>query len=134
MEETSNMIGILGEQVVEEFPWNDDMRTSTADPLEGVLRRTWKTALSIEGTEDLPPASNAGNVLRPFTPLKFSIRIPPMVDPTEAGKAIERVLIQNQPYGAKISLELNEAAAGWNAPKTADWLNDSMHKASETFF
>ena len=57
-----------------------------------------------------------------------------MVDPTEAGKAIERVLTQNQPYGAKISLELNEAAAGWNAPKTADWLNDSMQKASETFF
>ena len=57
-----------------------------------------------------------------------------MVDPTEAGKAIERVLTQNQPYDAKISLELNEAAAGWNAPKTADWLNDSMQKASETFF
>ncbi len=104
VEETSKMIGILGEQVVEEFPWIDDMRPSTADPLEGV------------------------------TSLKFSIRIPPMVDPTEAGKAIERVLTQNQPYGAKISLELNEAAAGWNAPKTADWLNDSMQKASETFF
>ena len=134
VEETSKMIGILGEQVVEEFPWIDDMRPSTADPLEGVLRRTWKPALSIVGAEGLPPASNAGNVLRPFTSLKFSIRIPPMVDPTEAGKAIERVLTQNQPYGAKISLELNEAAAGWNAPKTADWLNDSMQKASETFF
>ena len=134
VEETSKMIGILGEQVVEEFPWIDDMRPSTADPLEGVLRRTWKPALSIVGAEGLPPASNAGNVLRPFTSLKISIRIPPMVDPIEAGKAIERVLTQNQPYGAKISLELNEAAAGWNAPKTADWLNDSMQKASETFF
>ena len=134
VEETRKMIGILGEQVVEEFPWINDMRPSTADPLEGVLRRTWKPALSIVGAEGLPPASNAGNVLRPFTSLKFSIRIPPMVDPTKAGKAIERVLTQNQSYGAKISLELNEAAAGWNAPKTADWLNDSMQKASETFF
>ena len=29
VEETSKMIGILGEQVVEEFPWIDDMRPST---------------------------------------------------------------------------------------------------------
>ena len=57
-----------------------------------------------------------------------------MVDPIEAGKAIEKMLTKNQPYGAKISLELNEAATGWNTPKTADWLNDSMQKASETFF
>ena len=34
VEETINMIGILGEQVVEEFPWINDMRPSTADPLE----------------------------------------------------------------------------------------------------
>ena len=40
VEETSKMIGILGEQVMEEFPLIDDMRPSTADPLEGVLRRT----------------------------------------------------------------------------------------------
>ena len=93
VEETSKMIGILGEQVVEEFPWIDDMRPSTADPLEGVLRRTWKPALSIVGAEGLPPASNAGNVLRPFTSLKFSIRIPPMVDPTEAEKALSLIHI-----------------------------------------
>ena len=54
VEETSKMIGILGEQVVEEFPWIDDMRPSTADQLEGVLRRTWKPALSIVGAEGLP--------------------------------------------------------------------------------
>ena len=60
VEETSNMFGILGEQVVEEFPWIDDMRPSTADPLEGVLRRTWKPALSIVSAEGLPLASNAG--------------------------------------------------------------------------
>ena len=71
VEETSKMIGILGEQVVEEFPWVDDMRPSTADPLEGVLRRTWKPSLSIVGAGGLPPASNAGNVLRPLTLLKF---------------------------------------------------------------
>ena len=70
VEETSKMIGILGEQVVEEFPWIDDMRPSTTDPLEGVLRRTWKPALSVVNAKGLPPVSNAGNVLRPFTSLK----------------------------------------------------------------
>ena len=94
------------------------MEPSTQELLEGVLRRTWKPALSIVGAEGLPPASNAGNVLRPFTSLKFSIRIPPMVNPIDAQKAIERVLTKDEPYGSKITVEFGESAAGWNAPKT----------------
>ena len=92
VQETEEMISILGKGVVEEFPWKDDMKPSTNDLLEGVLRRTWKPALSIVGAEGLPQAANAGNVLRPFTSLKFSMRIPPMIDPINAQKAIKRVL------------------------------------------
>ena len=134
VEETEKLIAILGRGVVEEFPWIDGMEPSTQELLEGVLRRTWKPALSIVGAEGLPPASNAGNVLRPFTSLKFSIRIPPMVNPIDAQKAIERVLTKDEPYGSKITVEFGESAAGWNAPKTDTWLSESMNKASETYF
>ena len=72
VEETKKMISILGRGVIEKFPWIDGMEPSTKDLLEGVLRRTWKPALSILGAQGLPTVSNAGNVLRPFTSLKFS--------------------------------------------------------------
>jgi acetylornithine deacetylase/succinyl-diaminopimelate desuccinylase-like protein len=134
VEETEKLIAILGRGVVEEFPWIDGMEPSTQELLEGVLRRTWKPALSIVGAEGLPPASNAGNVLRPFTSLKFSIRIPPMVNPIDAQKVIERVLTRDEPYGSKITVEFEECVAGWNAPKTDTWLSESMNKASETYF
>ena len=46
------------------------MEPSTNDKVEGVLRRTWKPALSVVGAKGLLPSENAGNVLRPYTELK----------------------------------------------------------------
>ena len=49
IEETKNLVSILNNEVVEEFPWKDNMKPSTNDNVEGVLRRTWKPAVSIVG-------------------------------------------------------------------------------------
>ena len=68
------------------------------------------------------------------TMLKFSMRIPPMIDPINAQNVIKRVLTEDRPYGAKITVDFEEGAAGWNAPKTENWLSEAMNKASETFF
>ena len=98
IKETQTLVSILGDEVVKEFPWKDKMRPSTDDKIEGVLRRTWKPALSIVGSDGLPPTANAGNVLRPYTTLQLSMRIPPMVDAQEAKSAIENALNENIPY------------------------------------
>ena len=79
--ETEDLVNILGEEVVDEFPWKDNTKPSTENLIEGVLRRTWRPALSVVGANGLPPSENAGNVLRPYTELQLSLRIPPMVDP-----------------------------------------------------
>ena len=73
--ETEVFVDILGQEVVDEFPWKNKTRPSTEDLLEGVLRRTWRPALSVVGANGLPPSENAGNVLRPYTKLQLSIRI-----------------------------------------------------------
>jgi len=59
----------------------------TADPVEVLLNRTWRPALSITGIEGLPPLGSAGNVLRPFTTVKISMRIPPRLDPLPSFRA-----------------------------------------------
>ena len=134
IKETQTLVSILGDEVVKEFPWKDKMRPSTDDKIEGVLRRTWKPALSVVGSDGLPPTANAGNVLRPYTTLQLSMRIPPMVDAQEAKSAIENALNENIPYGATVKLDFEEAADGWNAPETSPWLLDAIEKASKQYF
>ena len=134
IKETQTLVSILGDEVVKEFPWKDKMRPSTDDKIEGVLRRTWKPALSIVGSDGLPPTANAGNVLRPYTTLQLSMRIPPMVDAQEAKSAIENALNENIPYGATVKLDFEEAAERWNAPETSPWLLDAIEKASKQYF
>lgn len=134
IEETKNLVSILGNEVVEEFPWKNGMKPSTNDNVEGVLRRTWRPALSIVGSDGMPSTANAGNVLRPYTTLQLSMRIPPMVDPKKAVDAIEKILKNDTPYGASVELEFEEAAEGWNAPESKTWLLDAIEKASKKYF
>ena len=132
--ETEKFVSILGNEVVEEFPWKENMKPSSEDNVEGVLRRTWRPALSIVGADGLPSSANAGNVLRPYTKLQLSMRIPPMVDPIKAQKALRKVLTENPPYQSKITLDFEEGAWGWNAPETEDWLSNAMEKYSKIFY
>ena len=134
IEETRNLVSILGNEVVEEFPWKNGMKPSTNDNVEGVLRRTWRPALSIVGSDGMPSTANAGNVLRPYTTLQLSMRIPPMVDPKKAVNAIEKILKDDIPYGASVELEFEEAAEGWNAPESKTWLLGAIEKASKEYF
>ena len=116
-EETKKYVQVIGKELRKEFPWVSNMQPSTDNDVEGVLRRTWMPALSVVGGDGLPPSENAGNVLRPYTELQLSIRIPPFVNQKKAQNAIKKVLLKNPPYNSKISLVFDEPASGWSAPK-----------------
>ena len=134
VKETEKLVSILGDEVIDEFPWKNNMKPSTDDNVEGVLRRTWRPALSIVGSDGLPPTANAGNVLRPYTTLQLSMRIPPTTDADKAKEKINSVLLDNAPYDAKITLNFEEAACGWNSPETSSWLLEAIEKASNKFY
>src|SRR3546814_5995552 len=70
----------LGHDLYEKFPFVEGMTPVTDELTELVLNRTWRPQLAITGAEDLPPLASAGNVLRPFTDVKLSLRIPPPLD------------------------------------------------------
>ena len=134
IKETEKLVGILGDGVVDEFPWKDNMQPSTEDKKEAVLRRTWRPALSVVGASGIPPADNAGNVLRPFTELQLSIRIPPFVDHLKAQEAVKAALTKDPPYNANVTVIFDEPAAGWSAPKTAPWLSSAINNASRSYY
>ena len=134
IEETKNLVSILNNEVVEEFPWKGDMKPSTKDNVEGVLRRTWKPAVSIVGVDGMPSTANAGNVLRPYTTLQLSMRIPPTTSAKKAVHAMKKVLSENIPYDAAVQLQFEKAGEGWNAPESKPWLLEAIDKASKEYF
>ncbi len=135
---------ILGEQVWRQFPWvgcshgpNEAAAAvahsmpTTTDPLEAILNRTWRPALSVTGAAGFPGIDSAGNVLRPRSVFKLSMRIPPTVDAERATWAMKRVLESDPPYQARVSFAADHGATGWNAPATASWLERALEDASQ---
>ncbi len=125
---------VLRDEVYSKFPFHPGVHPVQADPAELVLNRTWRPALSVTGADGLPKLADAGNVCRPRTAVKLSLRLPPTLDADKACTLVKKLLTDNPAYGAKVTVDHLEGAAGWNAPATAKWLETSIHKASREYF
>ena len=135
---------ILGDEVWKRFPWAcgaDGTATlpTTTDPLEALLNRTWKPTLSVTGADGFPALKDAGNVLRPYTTFKLSLRLPPLVEGHEAAVALKTLLEDNAPYNARVTFQPDGrvgalGATGWNAPTLAPWLEDALQAASRAHY
>ncbi|MBM3984144.1 MAG: M20/M25/M40 family metallo-hydrolase [Planctomycetes bacterium] len=125
---------VLAGDIQGKFPFVSGCRPMHTDPLELMLNRTWRPVLSVTGADGLPPTASAGNVLRPRTALKLSMRLPPTCDAPAALAAMKTVLESDPPYGARVTFRPDAPAAGWNAPELAPWLERSMDEASRAWF
>jgi len=133
---------ILGEEVYKRFPWaHYDCEGSTTfslptttDPLQALLNRTWTPTLSVTGAEGFPALKDAGNVLRPYTAFKLSLRLPPLVDAARAVQEMKALLEDNAPYQARVTFETGGGATGWNAPGTTAWFESALNAASLAHF
>ncbi|MBI2206496.1 MAG: M20 family metallopeptidase [Candidatus Rokubacteria bacterium] len=134
LEQARAVARALGDDVAGRFPFVSGMRPAHGDPVELVLHGTWKPALSITGAAGLPQPGDAGNVLRPKTTLKLSLRLPPTADAERAAKRLKETLESDPPYGARVTYHYEATGEGWNAPTFTPWLLDSVSRASTTFF
>lgn len=125
---------ILGDDLENAYPRKDNTLPVTSDRKELILNRTWRPALSITGADGLPAIADAGNVLRPYTALKLSMRIPPEVDAQQAGESMQSMLMENPPYHATVDFHIEDAAGGWHAPIMAPWLYQAVNQASQSFY
>ncbi|HVU72368.1 MAG TPA: M20/M25/M40 family metallo-hydrolase [Mycobacteriales bacterium] len=105
-------------------------RPMVDDPARQLIAHTWEPTLSVTGADGWPPTDRAGNVLRPFTALTLSFRLPPTVDAASAQAAIEKALSSDTPYGARVTLSGAECASGWCAPELPPWLTTALDDAS----
>jgi acetylornithine deacetylase/succinyl-diaminopimelate desuccinylase-like protein len=132
---------VLGDRIWQQFPFapsgdgrDGHTRPMSDDSVQAILNRTWKPTLSVIGAAGLPDPQSAGNVLRPKTSLKLSVRLPPTTDSERASARLQELLETDPPYGARVRFEADHAADGWNAPATASWLELSLREASQAAY
>ena len=133
---------ILGEEVYRRFPGAQHdcggsqvfALPTTTDPVQALIKRTWEPTLSVTGAEGFPALKDAGNVLRPYTAFKLSLRLPPLVDAATAVQELKTLLEDNAPYQARVTWEGASAASGWNAPPITPWFEQALNAASQAQF
>ena len=125
---------VLGDTVFSEFPFVAGMRPAADDRVELLLNRSWRPQLAVVGAAGLPPPAQAGNVLRPRTSLKLSLRLPPTVDADAATARLKALLETDPPYGARVRFEPDPSGSGWESPPLAPWLEQALGAASGAAF
>ncbi len=125
---------VLAGAVFDKFPFVEGARPMGDDRAELVLNRTWRPALSVTGADGFPAMADAGNVLRPHTSFKLSLRVPPTADADAMARELKKLLERDPPYGARVECKLEPAGSGWNAPEMSDWLERSVDQASRDYF
>lgn len=132
--QTAETAAVVGNAVRDSLPFSAGTGAVSGDIEELLLNRTWRPQLEITGAAGLPPLDKAGNVLRPFTALKISLRLPPTLEADAAAEQVRALLQRDPPYGATVTFECAERASGWNAPSLEPWLERAARQASTEFF
>jgi hypothetical protein len=138
--ETVEAAKLLGPKVYNHFPF-----ISTATPMaamadkdnaavELMLNKTWRANMAVTGAEGMPAIKDAGNVLRPETAFRISIRIPPTLDPEKAKADLHKIMTVDPPYGAQVEIIKIVAGPGLNCPEMTPELEKTVTDSSKLFY
>ena len=116
------------------FPVVEGLELEGASDGERLERRAWRPSLAVTGMDGIPAVRDGGNVLRPFTTAKISLRLPPTVDAESAKDAVEAALVADPPAGARVRVRFDAPATGWAAPPLESWVAEAFAQASEELF
>src|SRR5436189_310361 len=134
LEELKATARVLGDDVWSKFPFAPGVQPVSKDPLQLLVNRTWRPALAYTGQAGFPDLQQGGNVLRPKTAIKLSLRVPPSLDAGDIDRKLKNLLESDPPYGARVLFDPEKGGGGWVAPKIAPWLEQSVERASKTYF
>lgn len=134
LKEVADAAKLLGTKVYDHFPFVDKALPMTTDPYELLLNKTWRANMSVTGAEGLPQLKDAGNVLRPETALRVSLRIPPTLDAEKGAEELKKILTENTPYNAKVEVYNLSAGPGLNCPEMTPGLSKIIKEASQNFY
>jgi len=98
-----------------------------------LMRNFWEPCLAVVGINGIPNCKEAGNVLRPETDARISIRIPPTFD-CNKGMEIINDFLNDTPFNSKIEIKNKILSNGTQVNLPSDELRRSLTKVSSAFF
>ncbi|MEZ5340318.1 MAG: M20/M25/M40 family metallo-hydrolase [Acidimicrobiales bacterium] len=102
--EAAAVVDEFGDAALDPFPVVEGLQLMTESTIDSMIARTWKPSLSIVGADGLPATGAAGNVLRPSTSVKVSLRLPPSADPGAVLRELEAAVTVDPPSCARVHL------------------------------
>jgi acetylornithine deacetylase/succinyl-diaminopimelate desuccinylase-like protein len=128
-------VKILGEDMHKCFCMCKGVKTVTDDLDELYLNNIWRSQLEIIGQDGIPNINTpCGNVLRPFTTLRCSLRLPPTLGKDEAFKIVSDLLTKDPPYNAIVEVTNNGAGEGWNSNEISSKVIEILDKHNQEIF
>lgn len=126
---------VLGDQVWSGFPLilNHPMNPNISND-ERALDRGWRASLTVTGIDGIPSTAAGGNVIRPSTTFKLSIRLPPTYDHSLALSRLKSRFERACPPDCRVEFIESVTAKGWNAPDTEEWLERACNEPCIALF
>ncbi|HEY4376752.1 MAG TPA: M20/M25/M40 family metallo-hydrolase, partial [Acidimicrobiales bacterium] len=114
VDEIAALVADLGADLTPQYPYVPGAGPTIPDddPAAQVTARTWEPTLATIAVDGIPALGSAGNVLRPYTALGLSFRLPPTVDAAAAGRALTAALTADPPYGTRVTFDIPSAENG----------------------
>ena len=98
------------------------------------LNNTWRANLSITGAGGLPEYTKAGNVVRPSTTFRLSMRLPPNMDCQKAAAVIAEKLTTDVPHNCKVDLHGDHNGNGWCMKDPEAWFAEAINSDAKSFY
>lgn len=134
VESTKKVAELLGKEIRTKVPKLAEVDLLSDDDVTLILNNTWRPTLTVTGASGLPKMAIAGNVLRPFTTFKLSFRTPPILNASEKKEYLKKVLTENPPYNATVTVEKDMAFEGLKVPALTDELKTSVSNITKLYF
>jgi acetylornithine deacetylase/succinyl-diaminopimelate desuccinylase-like protein len=128
----ADLIAVAAEFPDSTLPAVDGLHLFGQSAADRLIAKAWLPALEVTGMDGLPAVRDGGNVLRPYTTAKFSLRLPPDVDAEVAADALIGAITTDE--GAHITIDLETPATGWVSPPLSDDVTATLSRVSQERF
>ena len=82
----------------------------------------------------MPSTEKGGNVLRPYTAIKLSLRLPPLVSAKTAEGILKEIFEKDVPYGAEVKVYDSIPCDGWYGKEPQEEIKLMVEKAGQKWF
>jgi acetylornithine deacetylase/succinyl-diaminopimelate desuccinylase-like protein len=132
--QAKSAVKIMGNDIHNCFCMCKGVKLVCDDLDELYLNNIWRSQLEIIGQEGIPHLSCSGNVMRPFTTLRCSLRLPPTFSGDEAFKFLQETLTKDPPHDAIVTVTNNGAGEGWNSNEINAKVIDILDRHNQDIF